>query len=141
MIDALLWVGGVAVGLTFGYGIGRRRLEIDDQRVAETIANLRHDVQDRDLQLNAQRISHNALSSKCEALRYELQRAEQHAQHPDVGRYGRYRTARGVELRVAILAIAQHWGTEYAIIVPLDLAGAAPYSVRYDAVTLDETPQ
>jgi hypothetical protein len=136
MIDALLWVGGVAVGLTFGFGVGRRRLEIDDQRVAKTIANLRHDVQDRDLQLNAQRISHNALSSECDALRYALQRAEQNAQHADVGRYGRYRTARGVELRVAILAVATHNNTEYAIIVPSDLPGATPYMIRHDAVTV-----
>lgn len=133
MIDALLWVGGVAVGLTFGYGIGRRRLDIDDQRVAETIANLRHDLYERETQQDRlyRRLSHQS------DIIAELRDDVVAAKHRDIGRYGRYRTAKGVELRVAVLAVAKHGDSEYAIIVPTDLAGASPYSVRYDAVTLE----
>lgn len=137
MIDALLWVGGVAVGLTFGFGVGRRRLEVDDQRVAETIAHLRQQVQDRDLQLNAGGIAYRMTERECDELKHELAMAHQRAEHPDAGRTGRYTTAKGVQLRVQILAVATHNSNEYAIIVPSDLPGATPYMIRHDAVTVD----
>lgn len=125
MIDALLWVGGVAVGLTFGYGIGRRRLEIDDQH------------QDDDLIVNAGGIAYRMMELECDELKHELAMAHQRAEHPDVGRYGRYTTSKGARLRIAVLGVVLHNGTEYAMIAPAELPGATPYMVRYDAVTLD----
>jgi hypothetical protein len=141
MIDALLWVGGVAVGSTFGFSLGRRRLELDDQRVAETIANLRQDIVDRDIQISAQRHIRDNSRREHQSLWDRIVLAEQRQEHPDTGKHGRYTTAKGVELRVAVLAVAVHNQTDYAIIVPTDLAGATPYMIRLDAVTIDEAPQ
>lgn len=174
MIDALLWVGGVAVGLTFGFGVGRRRLEVDDQQVAETIAHLRYQIQDNDLQLNAMRvrceklardnasiseslvmaeqcaehqdddlivnaggIAYRMMELECDELKHELAMAHQRAEHPDTGRYGQYTTSKGANLRIVVLGVVLHNGTEYAMIAPAELPGATPYMVRYDAVTLD----